>query len=284
MLSQHGARAEVVWTYCCTLVIFLPLAGARAGLAAARPTGRRAAGPGLGRPPCATGHAVQHAAHGRRGVVGGGAAAVAAAVRELRPAAGGFQFQTNLPWIPAIGVELPRRRRRHQPAAGGAECAADASWRCLSPGTSTLRPKEYFALRPGPGDGRRRRVHVARLVPLLPLLGARAGADVPAHRHLGRPAARVRGDEVLDLHGARRRLHARRHSGALLCCRAAAVSTCSRSAAAQLRAARCQLAAFVLLFVGVRGQDPRSSRSTPGCPTRTSRRRRRSACCWPACC
>ena len=28
----------------------------------------------------------------------------------------------------------------------------------------------------------------------------------------------------------------------------------------------------------------RSSRSTPGCPTRTSRRRPRAACSWPACC
>ncbi len=56
------------------------------------------------------------------------------------------------------------------------------------------------------GDVRR-----ARPVPLLRVLGAHARADVPDHRRLGRPAARVRGREVLPLHDGRQRADAGRH-------------------------------------------------------------------------
>ena len=69
---------------------------------------------------------------------------------------------------------------------------------------------------PRPGvrrDGRLRRL---RPLPLLPLLGGRADPDVPADRHLGRRAARVRGVEVPDLHLHRLSLHAGGHLPALL--------------------------------------------------------------------
>ena len=62
-------------------------------------------------------------------------------------------------------------------------------------------------------DGRLRRL---RPLPLLPLLGGRADPDVPAHRHLGRRAARVRGLEVPDLHLHRLSLYAGGHLPALL--------------------------------------------------------------------
>ena len=37
-------------------------------------------------------------------------------------------------------------------------------------------------------------------------------------------------------------------------------------------------------WLGLGGQDARCGRCTPGCPTRTPRRRRSARCCWPACC
>ena len=67
-----------------------------------------------------------------------------------------------------------------------------------------------------PADGDARRLHVARLHPLLRLLGGHAGADVLPHRHLGRAPEALRGDQVLPLHPVRFGAHAGRHPGAVL--------------------------------------------------------------------
>src|SRR3974390_1961081 len=45
---------------------------------------------------------------------------------------------------------------------------------------------------PGAADRHARRLHGQRHVPVLRFLGGHAGADVPADRHLGRPAQTVR--------------------------------------------------------------------------------------------
>ncbi|MCK7461303.1 MAG: hypothetical protein MZU84_04150 [Sphingobacterium sp.] len=48
-------------------------------------------------------------------------------------------------------------------------------------------------------------VHVARLPPVLRVLGGHAGADVLPDRHLGQRPAALRGDQVLPLHPGRQR-------------------------------------------------------------------------------
>ena len=60
------------------------------------------------------------------------------------------------------------------------------------------------------------RLHVARLLPLLRLLGGHAGPDVLPHRRLGRPAQALRRDQVLPVHPGRLGADAGRHPGALL--------------------------------------------------------------------
>ena len=144
---------------------------------------------------------------------------------------------------------------------------------------SRRRVKGYFALFLLLETGMMGVVRRARLLPLLRLLGGHAAADVLPDRHLGRPAARVRGDQVLPLHAAR-----------LACC---CWSRCSylyfTPRPAHLRHDRSSaalVAGKIPLAVAGRSCGWRSSsaspsrsrpsRSTPGCPTRTSRRRRRS--------
>ena len=61
-----------------------------------------------------------------------------------------------------------------------------------------------------------RRVHVARLPAVLPVLGSDAGADVFPDRHLGQREPAVLGDQVLPLHAGRQRRDAAGHPGALL--------------------------------------------------------------------
>ena len=57
-------------------------------------------------------------------------------------------------------------------------------------------------------------VRRARPLPVLHLLGADARADVLPHRHLGRPAAHLRRDQVLPLHDGRQRADAGRDPAA----------------------------------------------------------------------
>ena len=65
----------------------------------------------------------------------------------------------------------------------------------------------------GQHDGR---VHLARPVPVLRLLRSDAPADVLPDRHLGRPQARVRGDQVPALHAVRLGVHPGRDPDPLL--------------------------------------------------------------------
>ena len=141
-------------------------------------------------------------------------------------------------------------------------------------------------------------------VPLLRVLGGHAPADVLPHRHVGRAAQGVRGDQVLPLHPRRLGADAPRDHRHLLqqrcrrCsptarCRAATPSTSSssgkqgaagpvpeRGAHPRLRSSPSSSSS-----ASSSGSPSRSrcSRSTPGCPTPTSRRRRPSRSSWPAC-
>ena len=69
---------------------------------------------------------------------------------------------------------------------------------------------------PGAGDADDRRLLRARPRAVLPVLRGRPDPDVPDHRHLGRPAARLRQLQVLPLHAARLGADAARHDGDVL--------------------------------------------------------------------
>ena len=68
----------------------------------------------------------------------------------------------------------------------------------------------------GAADRHARRLHVARLPAVLPVLGSDAGADVFPDRHLGQRQPALLGDQVLPLHAGRQRRDAAGHPGALL--------------------------------------------------------------------
>ena len=128
-------------------------------------------------------------------------------------------------------------------------------------------------------------------LPLLRVLGSDAGADVLPDRRLGRPAAALRGDQVLPVHAGGVGADAARHHRALLlqhdrvprvqgprqradvldrdadggraagCRRSCRSGSSSRSSWASRSRCRC-------------------SRSTRGCPTPIPRRRRRARSSW----
>src|SRR6185369_2616074 len=71
-------------------------------------------------------------------------------------------------------------------------------------------------LPPSAGGRHARRVHLARPVPLLHLLGSHADPHVFHHRHLGRETEDLRGGKVLHLYHGRFRAHAGRPDRPLL--------------------------------------------------------------------
>ena len=153
------------------------------------------------------------------------------------------------------------------------------------------RAPQQGLLHPVLGAGRRRlrHVRVAGPVLLLLLVRGRGAADVPADRRLGleqrlrdvRAHEGIRRDEAddhagrgfdPDLHRHLRRLQRggpRHVRPAARCTRTSSTRTSRRSSS------RCSSSAAACW--------PASGRSTRGRPTATSRRRRRSRCCTPAC-
>ena len=169
-----------------------------------------------------------------------------------------------------------------------------------------------------------RRVLCPRLLPVLRVLGSDAAADVLPHRHLGRPAEGIRGDQVLPVHAARQRVDADRDPDAVFQQRPAQAvrrsdswppASSARSSTKRRRQTGVQAIldgatqpqhTFNILALQQLGQHTdqfttpswwrpfarsggrscccssalpskcRSSRSTPGCPMPTSKRRRRS--------
>ena len=127
-----------------------------------------------------------------------------------------FQFVERAPWIPSIGAD-------YFLGVDGfsmllillttmmGSIAVLSSWTAI-----TERVKEYYIFLLRAADRDARRVHVARLPAVLPVLGSDAGADVLPHRHLGQRQPAVLGDQVLPLHAGRQRRDAARHPGALL--------------------------------------------------------------------
>ena len=151
-----------------------------------------------------------------------------------------------------------------------------SSWTAI-----TDRVRAVLRLPAAPAGRDARRLLRPRHVPLLRVLGGHAGPDVLPDRDLGRRAAALRGDQVLPVHARRLGGDAARHPRPLLpredapglrgdghlrlhaCgCRWGSRRTCSSGSSSPSSSAsrsRC-----------------RCSRSTPGCPTPTSRRRPRA--------
>ena len=78
-------------------------------------------------------------------------------------------------------------------------------------GSVTTAGPRVLVLRAGARSGHARRVRLARPVPVLPVLGRDARADVFPHRRLGIRAAHLRGDQVHPLHDGGQRADAHRH-------------------------------------------------------------------------
>ena len=116
---------------------------------------------------------------------------------------------------------------------------------------------------------------------VLRVLGSDADPDVHHHRRLGRPAARLRDHQVLPVHVPRLRVHAGR---ADLPVRARAAAT--RSPTCRRCRSRIDRAAADLLRLParVRGEGADVCRCTPGCRTRTSKRRPAARSSWPRSC
>ena len=197
-----------------------------------------------------------------------------------------------------LAVEHRRGFRAGASATGSGSTGSRSSWCCSPPllmplsvlgswNYITKRERGFYALHADAAHRHGRRVHRARPVPLLRLLGGHAHPDVLHHRDLGRRQPALRRDQVLRLHHGRLAAHAGGHPRAglegpgghrvpLLLVRPPAARTPGASARPRPGSSPPS-----------RSPSPsrcRSSRSTPGCPTRTSRRPPRAACCWPVCC
>ena len=115
---------------------------------------------------------------------------------------GGMQFVQHAVWIPPFGIE-------YYVGVDGLSItmvlltALISTIAILASFGIDKQVRGYFALFLLLETRHARHLRRARLLPLLRLLGADAGADVLPHRHLGRAAQGVRGDQVLPLHAGR---------------------------------------------------------------------------------
>ena len=188
-------------------------------------------------------------------------------------------------WIPCVRDQLPRRPSTasgSEPAPADRVRLADGRDRVLEHREEPTRLPRHVPAAP---HGHARRVRLAGPVPLLRVLGDHAPPDVLPHRDLGRPAPPVRGDQVLPLHAVRvgpaaGRRHPRRPQDRHLVDprdhragqrahreRLRRRPSWARADWAWRPSSGCSSAS--------RSRSP-PSRSTRGCRTRTSRRRRRS--------
>src|SRR5579883_2879942 len=178
-------------------------------------------------------HAARHA-DGLRAACGRGAARAAAARAggghaaggarlRARPAPAGARGAAGVPCgggrlparragrvDPGLGDRVPGRRRRHQSAAGAAHRLSHAGRRARLVGRHPPLGPRVLRLAPRARDRHARGLRRPRPVPLLRLLGAHAGPDVPGDRDLGRPAPHLRDAQVRALHARRKPPHAGR--------------------------------------------------------------------------
>ena len=100
---------------------------------------------------------------------------------------------------------LRPRHRRHFLSADHADHAAGMDFDPLLVDRNREPGEGILHLVSGPADRHAGRLHGARFLPVLRLLGSHAGPHVPADRHLGRPAKTLRRHQVLPLYAVRLR-------------------------------------------------------------------------------
>ena len=190
----------------------------------------------------------------------------------------------RLPVRRARGVDpldrrpVPARRRRHLDALDPAHDAARVRSRSCRPGRRHERVRAVLRVPAAAPDRHAGRLLRARHVPVLRVLGGHAGADVLPDRDLGRHAAAVRRDQVLPLHAGRlggdaARASWRSTSTPRRCPAYAANGSFDYTRVARHGRSRptCSSGCSWPSSSASRSRC-RCSRSTPGCPTRTSRR------------
>ena len=197
LVHVRGGALMTSWPI-LSVVTFLPLVGALFIVLSARRRGRRAQR--------ALDRAVDHARH-LRDLADPGLA--------LRPGSAGLPVRREAR-LARRRHHLPDGRRRHlaavrDPHHGLMPICILASW------TSIETPRQGIHDRlPGARDADGRHVLRARPRAVLPVLRGRPDPDVPDHRRLGRPAARLCQLQVLPLHAARLGADAARHHGDVL--------------------------------------------------------------------
>ena len=124
------------------------------------------------------------------------------------PAEPGFQFVESVVWMPQWGIAYKLGVDGISVLFVLLSTAAHADLHPGELGSDPHARARVHARLPDPGDDDGRHVLRARLRRVLHVLRGRADPDVPDHRRLGRPAARLCGGQVLPLHAGRLGVHA----------------------------------------------------------------------------
>ena len=110
----------------------------------------------------------------------------------------GFQFEIDKPWISQPQHPLPHGHRRHLDVAGGAHHIPYAALRADLVEVGPRSREGILHPAADPRNRSHRRLHFARSLPLLLLLGSHADSDGTADRRLWTRAQSLRGSEILS--------------------------------------------------------------------------------------
>ena len=135
---------------------------------------------------------------------------------QYRPELGGGAVGDLHGLDPEPRGQVQHRHGRHQPGHGAADHPSGVHRGVVLVHLHQRTPQGVRHLDPGHAVQHDGRVHHPGHVPVLPVLGSDAGADVLPHRHLGRPPAALRGDQAVPLHPVRFGADAGGHPGHLL--------------------------------------------------------------------
>ena len=211
--------------------------------------------------------------------------------------ASGLQMVQRVDWLPQYNISYYVGIDGPEPAAGRADrlhhAAGDPEF-VPQPRVRGARSRPaLLRLHVAAGMVDDWRVHRPGPLPFLHFLGSDAGADVLPHRHLGRGAARLCGDQVLPLHHGRLDSDAagdsvpRQPRGHFRPAGAGRDGRKRRAGAAIHRSAKQRQRAVLPvpgLLRGLRHQGAPFGHCTAGCRTHTCRRPQPARSSWPACC